>query len=87
MACEKTARWGGRNMENEKKIVRRFVFKLFKVYWKRELLAAVLVGVMIALAVVFPLLIRLLIDVVIPSDNMDLLVKYVLLVVGSGLEA
>lgn len=69
-------------MENEKKIVRRFVFKLFKVYWKRELLAAVLVGVMIALAVVFPLLIRLLIDVVIPSDNMDLLVKYVLLVVG-----
>jgi ABC-type multidrug transport system fused ATPase/permease subunit len=69
-------------MENEKKIVRRFVFKLFKVYWKRELLAAVLVGVMIALAVVFPLLIRLLIDVVIPSGNMDLLVKYVLLVVG-----
>ena len=69
-------------MENEKKTVRRFVFKLFKVYWKRELLAAVLVGVMIALAVVFPLLIRLLIDVVIPSGNMDLLVKYVLLVVG-----
>ncbi|WP_292599154.1 ABC transporter ATP-binding protein [Mesotoga sp. UBA6090] len=69
-------------MQNEKKTVRRFVFKLFKVYWKRELLAAVLVGVMVALAVVFPLLIRLLIDVVIPSGNMDLLVKYVLLVVG-----
>ncbi|MDD5683215.1 MAG: ABC transporter ATP-binding protein, partial [Mesotoga sp.] len=69
-------------MENEKKTIRRFVFKLFKVYWKRELLAAVLVGVMIALAVVFPLLIRLLIDVVIPSGDMDLLVKYVLLVVG-----
>ncbi|MFA6976557.1 MAG: hypothetical protein WC194_07540 [Mesotoga sp.] len=62
-------------MENEKKTIRRFVFKLFKVYWKRELLAAVLVGVMIALAVVFPLLIRLLIDVVIPSGDMDLLVK------------
>lgn len=69
-------------MRDEKKLVRKFVFKMFKVYWKRELLAAVLVGVMITLAVVFPLLIRLLIDVVIPSGELSLLVQYVFLVAG-----
>ncbi|AEX84663.1 ABC-type multidrug transport system, ATPase and permease component [Marinitoga piezophila KA3] len=66
----------------EKKEIYNFLFKIFKRYWKRQIIAILFIGLMAISALVFPMLIKYMIDVVIPEKNFQILFKYIFIMIG-----
>ncbi|KLO21118.1 hypothetical protein X275_10525 [Marinitoga sp. 1197] len=67
----------------EKKEIYYFLFTLFKRYWKRQIIAILFISLMAVSILVFPILIKYMIDTVIPAKNFQILFKYILVMISA----
>ncbi|KAF2955400.1 ABC transporter ATP-binding protein [Marinitoga sp. 38H-ov] len=72
-----------KNEKLEKREINHFLFGLFKKYWKRQIIAIIFISLMALSILIFPILIKYTIDTVIPSKNIHILFKYILLMIAT----